>query len=49
MTESSGLLRETADRVALLTAVAAAYRLAGNEFQARRYDTARARESGGRR
>lgn len=49
MTESSGLLRETADRVALLTAVAAAYRLAGNEFQARRYETVRAKESGGRR
>jgi eukaryotic-like serine/threonine-protein kinase len=49
MTESSGLLRDTAARVALLTAVATAYRLAGNEFQARRYETVRERESGGRR
>lgn len=49
LTESSALLRDTADRVALLTLVAAFYRRAGNEFQARRYEALRAHEPGGHR
>lgn len=49
LTESSALLRDTSDRVALLTLVAAFYRRAGNEFQARRYEAIRAREPGGHR
>ena len=49
LTRTSAILRDTGERVALLGAVAGAYRLAGNEFQARRYETEQARERGGGR
>jgi len=49
LTSDSALLHDTHDRVRLLTRLAEAYRRSGNEFQARRYESLRARERGGDR
>ena len=47
MTERSALLRDTRERVRLLTELAAAYRGAGNAFQAARFESLRDRERNG--
>jgi serine/threonine protein kinase len=49
LTEDSAILRDTHERVALLTQLIDAHRLAGNDFQARRYQALRDKERGGGR
>ncbi|QUQ67109.1 serine/threonine-protein kinase [Kutzneria sp. CA-103260] len=49
MTKDTGLVPDTHGRVRLLTELADAYRRAGNEFQAKRFEADRSRERGGGR
>jgi serine/threonine protein kinase len=47
LTEDKAILRDSRDRVALLTQLVDAHRMAGNAFQARRYEALRGKERGG--
>jgi serine/threonine protein kinase len=46
LTEKTAILRTAHDRAALLARLAGCYRLTGNTFQAKRYETLRAKELG---